>query len=200
MKIFPEGMSIRDIRRLSEYRIELLAVLVFITFTIFFYAFVYSNNRSEMMKADIQIKALELEKREALSEREQKKGISERLKSSMEGLRQVENEFKAALEKLPAERQLSQILAGITDEEARKNIKFISVKPLPAEEKKEFVRLPFQISMNTRFTSFGRYLENLERSSRLFTIEDFKIETKEDIQPNLNIQLYLSTYVLQGGE
>lgn len=199
-----QGISFKDIKHfleyMAEYRTEILAAAVVITFTMFFYNFVYSSSRDEIKKIDVQIKALESDKSRALAELEQKRKMSEKLKSSMEGLKQVERDFKDARSRLPSEKQLSLILEGIMDEDAKKGVRFISVKPMHAEEGKEFIRLPFILSMNGRFIPFGKYLENIERSSRLFTIEDFKIETKEDIQPDINIQLYLSTYVLQAGE
>lgn len=190
-------LSSLSIGRLLDYRKEILASLIVVASALAYYQLIYSRGREELKRLDSQIEGVKQEIERVSLEVQQNQQIAERLEEVMTNLKQLEERFLITQSKLPSDTQISSVLKGLTSDEMKKTIKFTSIRPLPIEDKKEYFRLPFQITLQSRFQAFGEYMERLEEMPRIVSVENFRVEGKEG-EPYLTVQLYASTYVLSG--
>ncbi|MBI5286665.1 MAG: type 4a pilus biogenesis protein PilO [Deltaproteobacteria bacterium] len=181
---------------LLDYRKEFLAIFTTMALTFSYYQFIHSAGEKELKRLDSQTRELKSDIEKISLEVSQSQKTAERLEEVMENFRRLEERFLVTQGKLPSDTQISTVLKGLTSDELKRSVKFVSIKPLPIEDKKEYFKLPFQISLQARFQAFGDYLERLEEMPRMVSVENFRIEANEEIQPELAIQLYASTYVL----
>ena len=196
-----------ELARIKEFREAVIGLALVVAATFFFYQYIYVKNVVEIKRLDFQIQTIMAEMDKASAEIKETQKVAERLKEAMERLKGMEDRFVVTQSKLPSDKQLSSILKGLIGDDAKKGIKFTSLRPMSLETKGEYFKLPFQIAMQARFQSFGEYLERIEEMPRIVTVENFRIEAKEEAQPPieslggtplLSIQLFMSTYVLGG--
>ncbi len=192
-------MDIKDLKeKIGEYR-ELVIILTTVaTVTFLFYQYAYLKSVADIKRLDSQIQDTTADINRVSAEMKETQKIAQRLKDAMERLKDMEDRFTVTQSKLPSDKQLSSILKGLVDDDVKKGVKFISLRPLPLEPKGEYFRLPFQTSLQAKFQSFGEYLEMIEEMPRIVTVENFRIEAKEESLSLLSIQLFMSTYVLGG--
>lgn len=183
---------------IKEYRETAIAILLAAAVAFFFYQYIYLKNAAEIKKLDSQMREITADIERVSAEIKETQKIAQRLKDAMERLKEMEGRFILTQSKLPSDRQLSSILKGLVGDDVRKGVKFISLRPLPLEQKGEYFKLPLQTTLQARFQSFGEYLETIEGMPRIVTVENFRIEAKEESRPLLSIQLFMSTYVLGG--
>lgn len=196
-----------DVPAVREYREAAIGLLLIVAATFFFYQYVYSKNVAELKRIDSNIQEMAADVNRVSTEIKETQRTAERLKDAMERLKDMEERFTVTQSKLPSDKQLSSILKGLIGDDRKRGVKFTSLRPLPLEPKGEYFKLPFQVTMQARFHSFGEYLERIEKMPRIVSVENFRIETKEESQPapesaggkpNLSIQLFMNTYVLGG--
>lgn len=111
-------------------------------------------------------------------------------------LRQIERRLGEMKERLPSDRHISRVLAEVSDNGFKRGVHIVSIKPGAPEDKGELLRLPFQITMESDFKSFGEYLERIENLQRVMVVDNFKIEKKEGAAAIVASEVYLSAYVL----
>ena len=184
-----------DLKGYSLYTREILGALILLAFGFFFlksiYAGVDGSIRSVEARAVTARSELKLMEAETGAIDELRKGYSE-------GARRVavaEKRLKSLRERLPAEKQISEILSEISAGERQGGVRVTSVKPLPPEAKGELTRLPFQLTLEGRFIPFGNYIERIENLPRVMSVDNFKAESLDGNSPNLTAQLFLSAYV-----
>ena len=183
---------------LSKRREEIIGLLIVVASAFFFYQYIYLKNAAEVKWLDLQIQTTMAEINRVSAEIKETQKVAERLKEAMERLKGMEDRFEVTQSKLPSDKQLSSILKGLVNDDAKRGIQFTSLRPMPLEAKGEYFKLPFQIAMQARFQTFGEYLERIEDMPRIVTVENFRIEAKEESQHLLSIQLFMNTYVLGG--
>ena len=191
-------LSILEMSRINEYREEIIGLMIIAAAGFFFYQYIYLKDAAELKRLDSQIQITTADIDKISTEIKETQKVAERLKEAMERLKDMEDKFELTQSKLPSDKQLSSILKGLVGDDAKREIKFTSLKPMPLEAKDEYFKLPFQAALQARFQSFGEYLERIEDMPRIVTVENFRIDAKEENQPLLSIQLFMSTYVLGG--
>jgi Tfp pilus assembly protein PilO len=185
-----------DFASLRDFTTEILGALILISFTFLFYQSIYLKNSSAIKFTADRADGLRAEISSIGAEIKASGMLRKRLEEATVNLRKIEVRFEEMKERLPSEKHLSEILEELTLYESSKRVRFLSVKPLPLEDKGEFTRVPFQITMESEFIPFGNYLEGLENLQRVMVVDNFRIETKAGAEPFLTAQLYLSTYTL----
>lgn len=192
-------MDIKDLKeKIGEYRELIIILTTAVAVAFSFYQYVYLKGAAEIKRLDSQIQETEADAVRISAEIKETQKVAQRLKDAMERLKDMEDRFTVTQSKLPSDRQLSSILKGLVGDDVKKGVKFISLRPLPLEPKGEYFKLPFQTAIQARFQSFGEYLEMIEEMPRIVTVENFRIEAKEESLPLLSMQLFMSTYVLGG--
>jgi len=196
-----------DVPAVREYREAAIGLLLIVAATIFFYQYIYSQKVAELKRIDSYIQEMAADVNRISTEIKETQRTAERLKDAIGRLKDMEERFTVTQNKLPSDKQLSSILKGLIGDDRKRGLKFTSLRPLPLESKGEYFKLPFQVTMKARFHSFGEYLERIEKMPRIVSVENFRIEAKEEDQPatestggkpNLSVQLFMNTYVLGG--
>ncbi|HBG45965.1 MAG TPA: hypothetical protein DDW94_03150 [Deltaproteobacteria bacterium] len=187
-----------DLRSLGRFRQEAIGVIALMAISIFFYRFVYLGNKAELAKinADIangraEIALIEAEARSA-------RGLDMAVEESTRNLEALEERHRSLTEKLPSDRHISKLLSEFTGS-ANTDLKVVAIKPLQPEDKGELARLPFQITLESRFIPLGNYIERLEHLPRLMVVDNLTIEPSEDGSSVLKSNIFLSAYVLGYG-
>ncbi len=114
-------------------------------------------------------------------------------------LSRVEARLRRLDERLPSKKHVSDILARISGGDMESDMRILSIKPLPAEERGGLTRLPFKINMETQYKTFGEYIVRIEKQERQMIVENLMIEIGEGKPTRLNARLFLSAYVLGSG-
>ncbi|MFQ5900374.1 MAG: type 4a pilus biogenesis protein PilO [Thermodesulfobacteriota bacterium] len=181
---------------LSEYRKELIAILVILASGLLYYQVVYSKNMFMMDK--LNEKVVSLKKEIAIYSRDVSaiKERADEMKTMREEVRRLERRFLLTKSRLPSERQLASIIKDITGDEIKGDIDFLSVKPLALEDKEEYFRLPFRIDVQGAFLDIAGYLKRLEELSRVINVENLRMESGRGRGKMLKVQVYASTFVL----
>lgn len=187
-----------DLSWAGRLRKEFVGIAVLIAFSFFFYRFVYISNVKEASLADARIGSLNAEIVRLKNETQAAENLGRAVEEASVNLTLLNERLKNLKQRLPSDKHVSRLLAEFSDSNARKGLRILSIKPLQPEDKGELARLPFQISMETRFISFGDYLERIEKLPRLMIVDNFLIEQKEGTL-ELTTQLYLSAYILSYG-
>jgi len=155
------------------------------------------------------------EKLESL--REEKRNLEtqvitlERKVRNLERLEEKLTELRAAAsllgERLPEEKEVSNLLLVIEDSALRSGVEVQSLKPQPLETQKEkdsnesqpdYLEAPFESRFMSDYHGFLLFLNYLRQSPRLIQVKNFNLEENEN--GNLLVAMRLSTYVFSKGE
>lgn len=180
----------------EKFRFEIVGALILIVFTIAFYLG-WRSGKSEITRLDGLIKAANAQVTQIEAEASTMEGLNHAVNDASKNLALLEGRLKAINERLPSDRHISRLLSDLS--ENGNDVKIVSIKPLQPEDKRELARLPFQISMESRFIPFGAYVERIENLPRLMVIDNITMEPKEEGSAVLNSNLFLSAYVLGYG-
>lgn len=185
-----------DVQTLERLRFELIGAVALIVFTIVFYLF-WRSGGGEIARLDGRIAAANAEAGRIEAEASTIEGLGHAVSEAERNLAILEERLRAINERLPSDRHISRLLSDLSD--SGSDVKILSIKPLAPEDKGELARLPFQINMESRFVSFGAYIERIENLPRLIVIDNITIEPREEGSQELNSNLFLSAYVLGYG-
>lgn len=185
-----------DVHTLERLRFELIGAVALIVFTIVFYLF-WRSGVEEIARLDGRIAAANAEAWRIEAEASTIEGLGHAVSEAERNLAILEERLRAINERLPSDRHISRLLSDLSD--SGSDVKILSIKPLAPEDKGELARLPFQINMESRFVSFGAYIERIENLPRLIVIDNITIEPREEGSQELNSNLFLSAYVLGYG-
>ena len=185
-----------DAKALGKFRFELAVTGALALLTLGFYS-AWQANKNEISRLDNAVKAASAESARIEAEASTAEGLDRAVSDASVSLALLEERLKAISERLPSDRHISRLLADLS--ESGQDAKIISIKPLPPEDKGELARLPFQISIESRFSSFGAYMERIENLPRLMVIDNVSIEPREEGSTVLNSNIFLSAYVLGYG-
>lgn len=186
-----------DISFLKSFKREAIAVCALLVLSLLFYRFGYKRNLSEMDSLNASIASLKSEIQMVEAQSRASAGLSKAVTEATVNLKTVEGRLKSLKERLPSDKQVSRILSEFTESDFPRGVRIVSIKPLEPEAKGELSRLPFQIKMEARYSSFGDYLERIERLPRLMIVDNFMIEGGDTA--DLNAEVYLSAYILSYG-
>jgi len=187
-----------DPRALASYRPEALGILAFIVVSVFFYRFVFLQNSAEIEALGAEIEASRAETARINAEIQSSQGLDRAVQVAMKSLEAMEGKVKGLNQRLPSDRHISMLLAEFTTG-SQDGIRIVSIKPLQPEDKGALARLPFQITLETRFVPLGNYIERIENLPRLMVVDNVSIEPKEEGSSLLNANITLSAYVMGYG-
>lgn len=187
-----------DAGALAAYGTEALAVLVLVAVSVFFYKSVFTHSLAEISALNAEIDSLKAEAVRIDAEIKGAQGLDRAVQEASKSLEAMEGKLKDLNQRLPSDRNISMLLAEFLTG-PQDGVRIVSIKPLQPEDKGELARLPFQITLETRFVPFGNYIERIENLPRLMVVDNVSIEPKEEGSLVLNANLTLSAYVMGYG-
>lgn len=185
-----------DLSRAVKLKREAFVALILVIFSVLFYRFIYLENLKLIGLIDSEISSARLETDTIMAEMRSAEGLRKAYETASGNQRRLEGRLRTLKERLPSDRYISQILAEIAGDDLKNGLRVVAIKPLPAEDKGELIRMPFQITLESRFIPFGDYLERIENLPRLMIVDNFMVEAKDEKTSSLTSSIYLSAYVL----
>ncbi|MEK7680086.1 MAG: type 4a pilus biogenesis protein PilO [Deltaproteobacteria bacterium] len=148
------------------------------------------------MAIESQMKSTRIEMDRIKTEIQAAENLRKSVAEAAKSLKVADEKLRYLQARLPTGKSISTILREISGGDERTGLRIVTIKPLLAEEKGALIRLPFQITMQSRFISFGEYLERIEGIERVIIVDNFMIEAKDDSAPAVTSQVYLSAYIM----
>jgi Tfp pilus assembly protein PilO len=187
-----------DLASINKYRKELIGLLIVISFSFFFYKYIHIANIKNIGVYKTKEQGMKTEVGRIRIEVRAIPKLEKRLQRLEDNLKRIEERFILLQGRLPSKKEISGILKELTNVK-RKHIRFKTLRPLPVEDKGEYLKIPFQITMDAGFKPLGDYIYQLEGMSRIFTIDNIRLDSTEEVAPALSVQLYVSAYMLEEG-
>ncbi|MEE9613791.1 MAG: type 4a pilus biogenesis protein PilO [Thermodesulfobacteriota bacterium] len=186
-----------NMESLNEFRKEILAALILLSFTLLLYVSVYKDNTVEERSLGIKASEVNSDIARIKTEIQTTGPLKIKLEQTAVNIRRIEDRVEELKRKLPTEKNLSELLADIT-RNGLKGVKVTAVKPLSIEDRGEYTRVPFQIDLDSKYKPFANYLDRIGKLDRVMDIDNFIIDSKGNTRGLVSIKLYLSAYVLNG--
>lgn len=185
-----------DLQPVAHLKREGAFLALLFVLTAVFYRFVYVRGVRELGAMDSQMKSTRIEIDGIKSEIQAAEGLRKSVAEAAKSLKVADEKLKYLQERLPTGKSIAAILREISGGEEKTGLRIVTIKPLLAEEKGALIRLPFQITLQSRFIGFGEYLERIEGLERVMVVDNFMIEAKDDSAPAVTSQVYLSAYIM----
>lgn len=189
-------LSAVDLAWVPRLKRELVGIALLLVISFFFYRYAYQWVVGASNTAARQIQNSRMDVKRIQGEIDAAEELKKTVAEASVSLKQIEARLNEMKERLPSDKHISRILAEISENGFRRNVHIVSIKPVALEDKGELLRLPFQITMEADFRSFGDYLERIENLQRVMMVDNFKIEKKEGASAIIAGDVYLSAYVL----
>lgn len=172
----------------------LLALLASIGLS--FYALFYAPAAREIkkMKGEIERFSRDIANYQALTAASEKEA-----KNTLEVVKAYDEIKKKIIflnEQIPPAREVSNILREISS--PRSGITLLSVHALHLEDKGNYLRLPLSVQIRSNFPSLGAYLERIENSGRLISVENLSIAKDAQGQPLIKMEIV--AYLMKEGD
>lgn len=197
---FLKQLAAVDLAWVIRLKKELIGLTLLIAISFFFYAYAYQWTVGASNAASRQIQSARMEMKRIQGEIDAAEELKKTVAEASVNLKQIEARLHEMKERLPSDKHISRILAEVSENGFKRNVHIVSIKPVAFEDKGELLRLPFQITMEADFKSFGDYLERIENLQRVMMVDNFKIEKKEGAATIVAGEVYLSAYVLDHGK
>lgn len=185
-----------DLTWIAKLRRELIGLLLLIAISFLFHRHAYQWTVKASDSASVRIRSAQTEIKRIQGEIDAAEALKRTVEEATVNLKQIEARLGEMKERLPSDKHVSRILAEISGNGFKRGVHIVSIKPAAIEDNGELVRLPFQITMESDFKSFGEYLERIENLQRVMMVDNFKIEKKEGAATIVAGEVYLSAYVL----
>jgi len=76
------------------------------------------------------------------------------------------------------------------------NINIISIKPYPAQELTDYIKIPFELSVNApNYHSLGKFISRIENQQDVYVIDSLSINANNELK-GLNVSLKVNTIAL----
>ena len=145
----------------------------------------------------LELKALEMEQQE----------LNEQLISAQILANKLDQVFTLFDENLALSKEDASIpfLKNLTETMNNLEITLLNVKPKPRVEKGNFLRTPYELIIKCTYDQLGKFMAEIERSSRLITINEFNVKNgiervkrtakEEDLLKQV-VEIHLATLTL----
>lgn len=185
-----------DLGWVKRFKKEAIGGALIVLASLLFYKFAYLWFGAKYASFDAGIKGTRAEISRINAEIQAAESLRTAVKEASVNLKAIEQRLREMKERLPSDRYVSKILSEISDNDFKRGVRIVSIKPLAPEDKGELARLPFQITLEGRYFTFGDYIERIENLPRVMVVDNFTIEPKDEATSVLTTQVYLSAYVL----
>lgn len=176
-------------------RFLLLGVIVAIVFWLGLVSLVLPR-RAARLQLEEQIRAL-LPVTASLRQQIEALGIAARGEEALQrALAETRRQLEETLARVPDRRDLASFLRNLTAPEVEDGIVFLSITPLPPEQRGELQELPFTLELEGTYQSLTNYLTRLEALPRLVTVQSVTLVGAPDKPVVLRASIAAATYVL----
>lgn len=176
-------------------RFLLLAVIVAVVFWLGLTSFV-APRRAARLQLEEQISVL-VPVTASLRQQIEALRVAARGEEALQrALAETRRQLEETLAGVPDRRELSSFLRNLTAPESEDGIAFLSITPLPMEQRGELQELPFTLEIEGTYQSLTRYLGRLESLPRLVTVRSVTLGGVPDKPVVLRASIAAATFVL----
>lgn len=176
-------------------RVLLFGVIVAIVFWLGLMAFVMPR-RAARLQLEEEIRVL-VPVTESLRQQIEAFRVAARGEDALRrALAETRRQLEETLARVPDRRDLSSFLRNLTAPESEDGVVFLSITPLPLEQRGELQELPFTLEIEGTYQSLTRYLTRLEALPRLVTVRSVTLGAAPGKPVVLRASIAAATYVL----
>lgn len=170
-------------------RIALIALSGVIGVLVIYFLFLSSQvSELETVRAQQQAKRDEFK---------QKYGLAANLDAYKQQMVQIQDAYKVMLKQLPDSSHVPELIDSISRIAANDNLKFDSIKLGDPKSVLGFYKeLPIDISVTGAYHSFGKFVSDISKLSRIVTLHDFSIKSEGQGGSLLSMKISAKTYWL----
>jgi len=190
-----ELLSSVDTTLLKGLKAEFAATAILVVAGLVFFKFVHLEDKRAVEAGARKNAAIRAEITKAGADIRAAQEIRRSLDDAEANLTLLDARLKGLRERLPSDKRLASILSDLTKSGIEKGLRITAIKPLPAEDKGELLRMPFQINAQGGFFAFGEYIKALEELPRIIIVDNFMLEDADN-GGSLSSQVFISAYAL----
>lgn len=97
----------------------------------------------------------------------------------------MQNEINIYEKSLPAQKDPSWVLTQITELASQCGLDIESIEPLPVKQFHPYSYIPFKIKTTCAFGQLTKFIESIESSQYILTIESLKLESNWKYEPEV---------------
>lgn len=168
-------ITVEDIKGMSiKYKV-LLVLFLFLLIGYFYYFFFF--------QAAIQKENRLTDKIETLERKiEVKEKVARRIKQHKEEIALLKDQLKAALSKLPEQKEIPGLLTSVSRAGIKKGLDFLLFQPIPPVPKDFYADIPVKITVIGDYHDIALFFESVAKLPRIVNITDIKISNTKKMQ------------------
>ena len=175
-----------------------IGILSLVSWALYSYAYIPKQSEAKRLKQEIALAEESIQTNREIIQN------SKLLEAEIE---QLQNELASLKLTMGGGRQMFQILEQLEKEPYKTNIKLVSILPRAEEtsfgspgltdpSQAVYTKLSIEMNLECQYYVIGPYLESLKSLPMLITIDKVSIEGKDEIYPNLAVNILVNTYTL----
>ncbi len=175
-----------------------IGAIVIVSWGLYSYVYIPKQSEAKRLKQEIAIVEQSIQNNLEIIRN------SKLLESEIE---QLQKELASLRSIMGSGRQIFQVLEQLEKEPYKTGIKLVSIMPKTEETRvgspgvtgpsqAVYTKLSVDIMIECQYNALGPYLESLESLPMLIAVDKIMIERKDEIYPNLAVNLIVNTYTL----
>ncbi|HBI15798.1 MAG TPA: pilus assembly protein PilO [Desulfobulbaceae bacterium] len=170
-----------------------IALVLIIVPIVLFYFLLYSPNVKK-------IQGLTTQKTNLIAEIEKAKKAAAELENVKASIAEIEALFKETATLLPKDKEIPDLLRGISDLGKGAGLDFLSFKPGPEAPKDFYAEIPIDIQIDGPYHNMGYFLDQVSKLERIVTVDNIQMGggKKEGAEMLLKSTCRLKTYRFTG--
>ncbi len=167
------ALTMDSILKLSNTKkILILAVILCVLGGLYLKTFILPE-REEL--SDLQ---LQLDK--SMKELNESRAISSDLETYKRQVKKLEEELTTALQQLPNEKEVPEILKNISSLGKESHLEFVLFRPRPEEPQQFYAKVPIELTMVGTYHNMGLFFDRVSKLSRIINVVDFGITRNKE--------------------
>ena len=122
--------------------------------------------------------------------------ISQALLEFQQAIRKTETSLQSLNKRLPAEKNIDDILQQITQASSETRVTLRLIEPMDVIEGEMYKRLPIKMYVEGAFQDCFSFFRQLESLKRILQLENLKIDKKAGAE-NITIEMVISAFMLK---
>ncbi len=171
----------------TAYKYAIVGGIVALSFLAFWY-FIYQDKKLQIDKLNSELQKLQVELQRA-------EAYAARYDEFKEELRIVDLKLKDALKKLPAGREIPDLLDKINESVIDAGLTISLFRPGSPEPQDFYKMLPVQIAVEGGYHNFAEFADVLSKMERIVTLKDVKLSPQDQTTGLLRISCQAVTYM-----
>jgi len=172
----------------TSKKIAILVVVVIVIIGLYVYA-AYLPQREELTR-------LKSQRDKLVKELNESRAVAKNLEKFKKEVAQLQAQLNSALEQLPNQREIPELLKNISTVGKGSNLEFLRFRPSPERPKQFYAEVPLELVFLGTYHEAGLFFDRISKLSRIINVENFKMtpSKKTGDQTMLQTQCVATTF------